>query len=34
MGIKEDMLLGGIKIIRMTEFLELAVESDAQFVMG
>jgi predicted peroxiredoxin len=34
MGINEDMLLGGTKVIRMSEFLGLAVESDAQFVIG
>ena len=33
-GLKEEMLIGGIKVIRMPEFLELALESDAQFVIG
>jgi predicted peroxiredoxin len=34
MGINENMLLNDVKIIRMTEFLEIAVESDTQFVIG
>lgn len=33
-NLKEEMLIGGIKVIRMPEFLELALESDAQFVIG
>ncbi len=33
-GIKEDMLINDVKVIRMVEFLELAVESDAQFVIS
>lgn len=34
MGIKEDMFVNGIKILRMAEFLEIAMGSDAQFVIG
>jgi len=33
-GLKEEMLIGNVKAIRMPEFLELALESDAQFVIG
>lgn len=33
-GLKEEMLIGDVKVIRMPEFLELALESDAQFVIG
>jgi predicted peroxiredoxin len=33
-GLKEEMLIGNVKVIRMPEFLELALESDAQFVIG
>ena len=33
-NLKEEMFIGGIKVIRMPEFLELALESDAQFVIG
>jgi len=33
-SLKEEMLLSDVKVIQMTEFLELAVESDAQFVIG
>ena len=33
-GVKEEMLIGNVKVIRMPEFLELALESDAQFVIG
>jgi len=34
LGLKEDMFVGGIKTIRMSEFLEFSLESDAQFVIG
>ncbi|UCD14206.1 MAG: DsrE/DsrF/DrsH-like family protein [Thermoplasmatales archaeon] len=34
MGLKEEMFISDIKAIRMAEFLELAMESDAQFVIG
>ena len=34
MGIKEDMFISGIKVLRMAEFLEMSIESDAQFVIG
>ena len=33
-GLKESMFIGGIKVIRMAEFIELTIESDAQFVIG
>ena len=33
-GLKEAMFVGGVKAMRMAEFLELAIESDAQFVIG
>lgn len=33
-GLKEEMLISGIKVLRMSEFLELATTSDAQFVIG
>lgn len=33
-GVKEDILINDVKVIRMVEFLELAVESDAQFVIS
>ena len=33
-GLKEEMFIGNVKVIRMPEFLELALESDAQFVIG
>ena len=34
MGIKEDMFISGLKVLRMAEFLEISIESDAQFVIG
>ena len=34
LGLKEEMFISGIKTIRMAEFLEYALESDAQFVIG
>ncbi len=34
MGLKENMFINNIKIIRMSEFLELTLDSDAQFVIG
>ena len=33
-GLKEAMLLENVKVIRMAEFLGLAVESDIQLVIG
>ena len=33
-GLKENMLVGGVKVIRIAEFLELTMESDARFVIG
>ena len=33
-GLKENMLIGGVKVIRIAEFLELTMESDARFVIG
>ena len=34
MGLKEDIFVKGIKILRMAEFLEIAKESDVQLVIG
>jgi len=34
MGLNEDMFVSGVKIIRMTDFLEITLESNAQFVIG
>jgi predicted peroxiredoxin len=34
MGIKEDMLLENVRVIRMSEFLGLAVGTDMQLVIG
>ncbi|UCF12121.1 MAG: DsrE/DsrF/DrsH-like family protein [Thermoplasmatales archaeon] len=34
MGIKEEMFISGIKVLRMAEFLEISMESDAHFVIG
>jgi predicted peroxiredoxin len=33
-GLKEKDLLNDVKIIRMSEFLEIAIETDSQFVIG
>lgn len=33
-GLKEHQLIAGVRVIRMVEFLELAVQSDTQFVIG
>jgi predicted peroxiredoxin len=33
-GLNEEMLIGDVKIMRMIEFLELALKADAQFVIG
>ncbi len=33
-GLKEQNFITGIRVIRMVEFLELAVHSDTQFVIG
>ena len=33
-GLKENMFIGGVKVIRIAEFLELTMESDARFVIG
>ena len=33
-GLKESMFIDGIKVIRMAEFMELAMESDTQFVIS
>ena len=32
-GLKEEMLISDVKILRMSEFLEIATESDTQFVI-
>jgi predicted peroxiredoxin len=34
MGIKDEMLLENVKVMRMSEFLGLAVDSDMQLVIG
>jgi len=34
MGLNEEMLISDLKIMRMVEFLELALKADAQFVIG
>ncbi|MFW6121586.1 MAG: DsrE/DsrF/DrsH-like family protein [Petrotogales bacterium] len=33
-GLKEEMFIRGVQVIRLPQFLELAVESDAQFVIS
>ena len=33
-GLKEPQLITGIRVVRMVEFLELAIQSDSQFVIG
>ena len=32
-GLKEEMLISDIRVLRMSEFLEVATESDTQFVI-
>jgi len=34
MGLNEKMLIGDVKIMRMVEFLEIALKADAHFVIG
>ncbi|MFH1101631.1 MAG: DsrE/DsrF/DrsH-like family protein [Methanobacteriota archaeon] len=34
MGLDEQMFISGVKVMRMVEFLELAIEADTHFVLG
>ena len=34
MGLDEHMFISGVKVMRMVEFLELAIEADTHFVLG
>ena len=33
-GLNDKMFIGGVKVMRMSEFLQLALDCDAQFVIG